>query len=157
MAQNACSTPVPPVIRQPLAMLLIIVWRCNVISVIDGNIPTMSAIFGPVPNAIKENMWWIIVQSTPYPSQKLETLMLDSTQRMMTSIPLWMMNERLRYVEPGAQIYEGGNVMIFFLSRVFFLIRVICHPYFHFTPQYKEVDHYLLAFNPLSLPLFLPL
>ena len=61
------------------------------------------------------------------------------------------------YVEPGAQMYKRGNVTIFFLSHVFFLIFVVCHPYFHFAPLYKEVNHYLLAFTPSSSPLFLPL
>ena len=86
----------------------------------------MSAIFGSVVNAMNEGMWQITVQSTPYLSQRLDTLMQDPTQRMMIPIPLWMTNERLRYVEPGAQIYKGGNVTIFFLSHVFFLIFVVC-------------------------------
>ena len=37
-----------PVIKQPQATLLIIVWRPNVISVINGDTPMMSAIFGSV-------------------------------------------------------------------------------------------------------------
>ena len=104
---------------------------------------------------MNKDMWQITVQLTSYPSQKLEVLMLDPTWRTMSSIPLWMMNERLRYVEPGAQIYKGGNVTIFFLSHVFFLISEVHCPYFCFAPQYEEVDHYLLAFGPLSFPLFL--
>ena len=94
------------------------------ISVIDGDIPMTFAIFGSVVDAMSKDMWWITVQSIPYLSQKLDTLMLGPTQRMTISTPLWMMNEGLRYVEPGAQIYEGGNVTIFFLSYVFFLISV---------------------------------
>ena len=54
-------------------------------------------------------------------------------------------------------MYEGSNVMIFFLSHVFFLISITCYPYFHFAPQYEEVDYYLLAFVPFSSPLFLSL
>ena len=125
------------------------------ISVIDGDILMTSAIFRSVVGVMNEDMWQITVQLTPYLSQKLDTLMLDPTWRMMTSILLWMMNEKLRYVEPGAQMYEGGNVAIFFLSHVFFLVSIVHHPYFCFTPQYEETDHYLLAFGPSSSPLFL--
>ena len=114
----------------------------------------MSATFGSVPDVMREDMW-ITVQSTLYSNQKLEALMPDPTLRMTTSIPLWLTSEKLRYVEPGAQMYEGGNVTIFFLSHVFFLLSVVHCPYFHFTPQYEEVDHYLLALDPLSLPLCL--
>ena len=126
------------------------------ITVIDEDTLTMSAIFRSVPNAMREDTWQITVQCIFYSHLKLKALMPDPTQRTITSIPLWMTNERLRYVEPGAQMYEGGNVMIIFLSHVFFLISIVCHPYFHFT-LHEEIDHYLLAFDPLSLSLFLPL
>ena len=62
----------------------------------------MSAIFRSVEGAMNEDMWQIIVQLTPYSIQKLGALMLDPTQKTMTSIPLWMTTKRLRYVEPGA-------------------------------------------------------
>ena len=104
---------------------------------------------------MNRDMWWIIVQSTPYLSQKLDTLMLDPTWKTLTSIPLWMTNKRLRYIEPRAQMYEWGNVTILFLSHVFFLILVVHCPYFCFTPQYEEVDYYLLALSSLSSLLFL--
>ena len=132
-------------------------WQHNVISVIDGDIPTMFAILESVPDVMmREGMWQITVQLIPHVSWKLEASMLNPTQRTTTSIPLWITNERLRNVEPGAhQIYKGGNVTIFFLSHVFFLIFVIHCPYFHFTPQYEEVNHYLLTFDPLSSPLLL--
>ena len=61
----------------------------------------MSAIFRSVVGAMSKDMWQITVQSTPYLNHKLDTLMLGPTQRMTTSIPLWMMNERLGYVESG--------------------------------------------------------
>ena len=157
MAQNALSTPVLPVVKWPQVMLLIIVWQPNVISVINGDILMISAIFGSVEGVMNEDMWWITVQSTPYPNLKLNTLMLGPTWRMMTSIPLWMMTERLRYVEPRAWMYKGGNVMILFLHHVFFLVLVVHHPYFHFAPHHEETDHYLLAFPSSSSSLFLPL
>ena len=49
------------------------------------------------------------------------------------------------------------TVTISFLSHVFFLISVVWHPYFSFTPSYKETDLYLLAFPDYSFPLLFPL
>ena len=112
----------------------------------------MSAILGSVAGMMKEDMWQIAVQSISYPSQRFKVLMPALTSRVTTSISLWMMTKGLRCVEPGAQIYEGDNVTIFFLSYTFF-ISVVHHPYFWFAPHHKETYHYLLAFDPLSLPL----
>ena len=50
-----------------------------------------------------------------------------------------------------------GNVTIFFLSHVFFLVSVVHQPYFHFTPLHEETNHYLLAFLPYSSSLVIPL
>ena len=61
------------------------------------------------------------------------------------------------HVEPGAQLYEGGNVTISFLYHVFFLILVVQRPYFSFAPSYIVTDLYLLAFPDYSLPLLFPL
>ena len=83
-------------------MLNIIVWKPNVISVIDGDIPTMYATFDSVKDVMAKDMWQITVQLTPCLSQQLAVFMGEPTWRMMISTPLWMMNERLRYVEPGA-------------------------------------------------------
>ena len=58
----------------------------------------MSAIFESVEDVTNK----ITVQSTLYPNQKLKALVQELTWRAMTSIPLWIMNERLRSVEPGA-------------------------------------------------------
>ena len=66
MAWNAHSTLVPPVTRQLLDTLLIIVWRPNVISVINGDILMMSAIFRSVVGVMNKDMWQITVQSTLY-------------------------------------------------------------------------------------------
>ena len=116
------------------------------ISVIDGDILTTYATFASVEDVMAKDMWQIVAQSTPCLNQQLTALMEGPTLRMMISTPLWMMNERLRYVEPGAQMYEGGNVMNFFLCDVFFFIAVIHHPYFCFASLHEETDDYLLAF-----------
>ena len=71
------------------------------ISVIDGDNQMMSAIFRSVVGVMSEDMWQITVQLTPYLNWKLDTLMQGPTLRMTTSIPLWMTNERLRYVKSG--------------------------------------------------------
>ena len=54
-------------------------------------------------------------------------------------------------------MYEGGNVTIFFLSHVFFLVSIVHRPYIHFAPLHEEVDVYLLAFPPSSSLLCLSL
>ena len=61
----------------------------------------MSAIFRSVVGVISEGMWRITVQLTSYLNWKLDTLMQGPILRTMTSIPLWMTNERLRYVKSG--------------------------------------------------------
>ena len=125
MGSPAPYTPVPLVGKQHLAMLHIIAWRPNVISVIDGDTLTRYAIFGSVEDVTPPDMWSITVQSTCLPNQKLVTLMEGPTPMTTTSTPLWMTTREMVCVEPGARIYEGGNVTISFLSHVFFLISVV--------------------------------
>ena len=52
---------------------------------------------------------------------------------------------------------ERVSVTIFFLSHVFFLVSIVCHPYFCFAPLYEETDFYLLAFLSHSVPFIVPL
>ena len=118
-------TPVRPVESRCQVMLHIIVWRPNVISAIDGDILTRYAIFGSVGDATPKDIWSITVQSIRLPNQKLTTLMGEPTPMTMTSTPLWMTTRKMICVEPGAQIYKGGNVTISFLFHVFFLISVV--------------------------------
>ena len=150
-------TPVLPVGNRCQAMLHIIVWQPNVISIINGDTQMRYAIFGSVEDVTPWDMWLITVQSTCLPNQKLATLMKEPILTTMTSTPLWMTTREMVCVEPGAQIYEGGNVTISFLYHVFFLISVIRRPYFSFAPSYQETDRYLLAFLSYSSPLILPL
>ena len=118
-------TPVLPVGNLHQAMPLIIVWQCNVISAIDGNTLMSHAIFKSAEDATPWDMWLITVQSTCLSNQRLATLMGEPTPTTMTSRPLWMTTREMVCVEPGARIYEGGNVTISFLSHVFFLISVV--------------------------------
>ena len=60
-------------------------------------------------------------------------------------------------VEPGARLYEGGNVTISFLYHVFFLVSVVRRPYFSFAPSHIVTDLYLLAFPDYSPLLLFPL
>ena len=153
----APCTPVPPA-RSPLwATWHIIVWQPNVISVIDGDTLTKFAIFESAEDVTPQDMWSITAQSTHLLNQELTTLMGEPIPMTMTSIPLWMKTKGVICVEPGARIYEGGNVTISFLSHVFFLISVVQRPYFSFAPSYKETDRYLLALPSHSSPLILPL
>ena len=149
--------PVLPAGNWHLVTLHIIVWRPNVISVTSGDILMRYAIFESVEDATPWDMWSITVQSTHLPNQKFAALMGAPTRMTMTSTPLWMTTREVVCIEPGARIYEGGNVTISFLSHVFFLISVVRRPYFSFAPSYQEIDLYLLAFPDYSSPLLFPL
>ena len=103
----------------------IIVWQPSVISVIDGDILMMSATFRSVEDVMPWGMWSITAQSICLPTQMLTALMGEPTLTMMTSTPLWMMTRGMVCIEPGARVYEGGNVTISFLSHVFFLVTIV--------------------------------
>ena len=102
MGSPAPCTPVLPVGNQCWAMQHIIVWRPNVISVIDGDTQMRFAIFGSVEDATPQDTWSITAQSIHLPSQKLATLMGEPTPTTMTSIPSWMTTKEMLCVEPGA-------------------------------------------------------
>ena len=154
---SAPCTSVPPVGNWHQDTLHIIVWQSNVISVFDGDILTTSATFGSVEDVTPWDMWSITAQLIPLPNHILTGLITGPTLKTMTSTPLWMTTEKVRNVEPGAQVYEGGNVTISFLSHVFFLVSIVCCPYFCFAPLYEETDLYLLAFPSRSTPFIVPL
>ena len=153
----APCTPVLPAGKRRPVTRHIIVWQPSVISVIDGDTRMRPAIFGSAEDVTPLDMWSITAQSTHLLNQELTILMGEPTQTTMTSIPLWMTTRGVVHVEPGARIYEGGNVMISFLFHVFFLISVVQRPYFSFAPSYQEIDLYLLAFPDYSSPLLFPL
>ena len=153
----APCTPVPLVGKPRRVTLHIIVWRPNVISVTDGDTLTRYATFGSVEDATPPGTWSITVQSTRLSNQKFVTPMGGLTLTTTTSIPLWMITKEMVCVEPGARVYEGGNVTISFLSHVFFLISVVRRPHFSFAPSYEEIDQYLLAFPTYSSSLLFPL
>ena len=157
MGSLAPCIDAPPVRRQPPVMLPIIVWRPNVISVTDGGTPTRYATSGSVEDATIRATWLITALSTRLTNQTLNRLMGEPIQMIMISTPLWMTTREMVCVEPGARLYEGGNVTISFLYHVFFLISIVRHPYFSFAPSYTATDLYLLAFPDYSLPLLFPL
>ena len=84
-----------------------------------------SATFGSVENAMPLGMWSITTQSICLPSQTLAALMGELTPTTITSTPLWMTTKGMVCIKPGAQVYEGGNVTISFLSHVFFLVTIV--------------------------------
>ena len=157
MGSSARCTSVPAVERQHPVMQHIIVWKPNVISVTDGDIPTTFATFRSVEDVTPRGMWSITAQSIHLSSWTFATLMEGPTLTMMTSTPLWMTTRGMVHIEPGARVYEGGNVTIFFLSHVFFLVSVVQYPYFRFAPSHEEIHHYLLTFPSYSSSFILPL
>ena len=157
MASSAPCTSVLPVGRPRQVMWHITVWRPNVVSVLDGDILMMSATFKSVEDVIPWGMWSITVQSIHLPSWTLTALMKEPIPMTMTSTPLWITTRGIGHIEPGARVYEGSNVTIFFLSHVFFLITVVQCPYSCFAPLHEETDHHLLTFPPYSSSLIIPL
>ena len=147
----------PPVRRQLLATLPIIVWRPNVISAVGGDTLTRYATSGSVEDATTRAMWSITALTTRLTSQTLDQLMGEPTRTTTISTPLWTTTREMECIEPGTQLYEGGNVTISFLYHVFFLISVVRHPYFFFAPSHSVTNLYLLAFPNYSSPLLFPL
>ena len=157
MDSSAPCIAAPLVRRWPLVMLPIIVWRPNVISVIGGDTPMRYATSGSAEDATIRATWSITALTTRLTSQTLSQLMGEPTRTTTISTPLWMTTKEMVCVEPGARLYEGGNVTISFLYHVFFLVSVVQRPYFSFAPSHVVTDLYLLAFPDYCLPLLFPL
>ena len=69
--------------------------------------------------------------------------------------PPWMnWSEGMVCIEPGAQLYEGGNVTIQFLCHTFFLLSITQHPYPSLCLSVEVVDRYLLALGPHVISFF---
>ena len=98
---SAQCISVLPAEKQHLVTWHIIVWRPNVISVID-DIPTTFATIRSVEDATSQGMWSITAQSIHLPSQTFTTLMEELTLTMTTSAPLWMTTRGMVHIEPGA-------------------------------------------------------
>ena len=154
---SARCTSVLPAGKQHPVMQHIIVWRPNVISVVDGDTLMTFATFRSVEDATPWGMWSITAQSIHLPSQMFATLMEEPTLTMTTSTPLWMTTKGMVHIKPGTRVYKGGNVTIFFLSHIFFLVSVVQYPYFRFAPSHEEIHHYLLAFPSYSSSFIVPL
>ena len=72
------------------------------VSVVDGDIPMTSVIFGSVEDVTPRDMWSITAQSIRLPNQMLAALMVGLTQMTMTSTPSWMTTRKIGQIEPGA-------------------------------------------------------
>ena len=145
MGSPVPCTPALPVGNQCWVTWHIIVWQPNVISVINGDIWMRFAIFGSAEDVMPWGTWSITAQSTHLLNQKLTILMGEPIPTTMTSIPLWITTKGMVCVEPGAQIYEGGNVMISFLSHVFFLSLL---DYFSHSSHVFPTFHQVLQPSP---------
>ena len=151
MGSSVPCLSVLPVENWHRVMRHIIVWKPNVISVIDGDIPMRFAIFGSAEDVMPQGTWSITARSICLPSQTLEALMGGPIWTTMTSTPLWMTTREMVYIKPGARMYEGGNVTIFFLSHVFFLVIVVCHPYTSLLYMRRVTITYL-PFHAFPIP-----
>ena len=106
---SAPCMSVLPVGRLHWVMQHIIVWQPSVISVIDGDIPTMSAIFGSVEDATPQGMWSITAQSICSPSQMFAALIGGPIPTTTTSTPLWMTTREIRHMYQawGSSVQRG--------------------------------------------------
>ena len=125
MDSSALCIAAPPARRQLLATLPIIVWRPNVISVVGGDTLTRYATSGSVEDATTQATWSITALTTRLTSQTLDRLMGEPTRTTTISTPLWTTTREMECIEPGARLYEGGNVTISYLYHVFFLISIV--------------------------------
>ena len=106
------------------------------------------ATFKPVEDVTPQDMWSITAQSICLSNQSLIALMEEPIWMTMTSTPLWMTTREMVCIEPGAWIYEGGNVTISFLSHVFFLVSVLTSTS---LPYMRRLIFTYLLFHPCTL------
>ena len=141
------APPIPvPIATYPLRVTPpLLVFDTNVVSVITGDIMINSAPTAPMEFAIPLGTSLMIVQLHIFlPHSRLQFL---EVPRSVTTRGL--------VIEPGAQLYEGGNVTILFLYHS---ILLIVHSYHLLTWRGRGSVHflnttYLLVCSPSTFSL----
>ena len=138
------------------AISSIFVPRPNVVSVINGGIPTNAAAVILAQLAMPGDISQLNICLMSLPLRRCTPSMEDMTMKTRNSKhPLWMnWSKGMICIEPGAQLYEGGNVMIQFLCHTFFLLSITQHPYPFLCPSVEVIDRYLLALGPHVISFF---
>ena len=129
-----------------------LVFDTNVASVITGDITIDSALTAPVEFAIPLGTLLMTVQLNIFPPR--------SRQRS-SEVPRSVTTRGL-VIEPGAQLYEGGNVMILFSYRSILLIIHSRHLLtgrgsVHFLNTPYLLVHSSSTFSLVSLSLDIPI
>ena len=131
-----------------LGTLNVYVCPPNVVFARIGDTLTDSALADVVTVAIPSDMCLLIVQLKTLPQNRQRPSLQED--RFNCGI-ISLLRQGSMHIEPGSQLYNGGNIMILFLGSTLFLISSfyamspfpgsLCYAY----------HHYLLILGPLTL------
>ena len=112
-----------------------------------GDTPTDSALADVVTVAIPSDTCLLIVQLKTLPWSRQHP---SSQEDRFNCRIISLLRQGSMHIEPGSQLYDGGNVMILFLGSALFLISS-----FHATSPFPgslcyAYHHYLLILGPLT-------
>ena len=112
-----------------------------------GDTPTDSALADVVTVAIPSDMCLLTVRLKTLPwNRQCPSSQEDRFNCGIISL-LW---QGSMHIEPGSQLYNGGNVMILFLGSTLFLISSFCAMSPFLESLYYAYHHYLLILGPLT-------
>ena len=126
---------VPIVVNQPPDIPPLLVSLPNATFVVDGAMLLASVRSEFAQFVVNMGMWQMTVRLRRFPLNR---------QCIFTQVPLPLTQVPSNgvLIEPGAQLYEGGNVMIFLLSHN--LLLVVCSLRVHILPGMCRYDYVLL-------------
>ena len=143
---NTWPTIAPTVTRWLLDTLHICASEPDVPFASVGDIPTELVQAACVEIAINLGILQMTVHFLTLPRNRRPT-------SLETAPPYELLREQSIDLEPGARVYERGNVMIDYLSGTSFLL---CYSYHHMLPlglcQYLE-DRYVFSLGPQTFSL----
>ena len=118
----AHSTSVPTVVNRPLDIPPLLVSLPNATFAVDGDTPLVSV--------LSESAWFVVNMGTWRMTVQLKRFLLNrQCTFMQVPLPLNQVPSSGVLIEPGAQLYEGGNVTIFLLFHNLFLL--VCSRHIH--------------------------
>ena len=128
----AHSTSAPIVVNLPPDIPPLLVSLPNATFAVDGTMPLVSVRSESVEFVINMGMWQMIVRLRRFPLNR---------QHIFTQVPLPLTQVPSNgvLIEPGAQLYEGGNVTIFLLFHNLFLL--VCSRRIHILFGMCRYDH----------------
>ena len=139
------------VISSCLDTLNIYVCPSSIIFARIGNTPTDSALADVVMVAIPLDTCLTIVQLRTLLQNRLHPSLQED--RFNWEIITLLQHESV-HIEPGSQLYKGGNVMILFLGLSLFLISTECVSSHVLGFILYIYYHYLLILGPLTFIIY---